>query len=367
MTLRIDGRVVPVVGKARVYVCGITPYDTTHLGHAATFVWTDVAVRVLRHLGVPVEVCRNITDVDDPLIEEARRRGVDWRSLATQQTFRFEEDMRLLGVQRPTYEPKSHDHIDDVVTLAESLVTLGAAYARNGSVFFRGAGVAERAGIDRATALRTSAARGGRPDDPDKDDPLDMAVWQRSAPGEPSWDSPWGPGRPGWHAECTAMALANLGTGIDLHGGGADLMFPHHAYEAALAEAVTGVAPFARSWMHVGTVLYRGEKIAKSTGNLVFVHDLLERFPAEAVRLLILDRDWRDPWEYREDDLADAADRLQRLRALASRPGGGAAERATTVAVDALYDDLDAPRSLAIAAEAGGSALKTVGGLLGIL
>ncbi len=354
-----------MVGRARVYVCGITPYDTTHLGHAATFVWTDVAVRVLRHTGAEVEVCRNITDVDDDLLAQARASGVDWRTLATRETYRFEEDMRLLRVAKPTSEPQSHNFVDEVVALAAALVELGAAYERDGSVYFRSTGVPERAGLDRATALDLAASRGGRLDDPAKDDPLDAAVWQRSGPGEPSWPSPWGPGRPGWHAECTAMALATLGAGLDLHGGGADLAFPHHAFEAAQAEAVTGVVPFARSWMHVGTVLYRGEKIAKSTGNLVFVDDLLERWPPEVIRLLILSRPWADPWEFREADLDEAADRVDRLSVHAGRPGRDAV--ADEAVMTALLDDLAVERALDVAEEAGGSAARLVGDVLALL
>jgi cysteinyl-tRNA synthetase len=227
--------------------------------------------------------------------------------------------------------------------------------------------VHERAGLDRVTALRTAAARGGRPDDPDKEDGLDVALWQRAEPGEPAWDSPWGPGRPGWHAECTAMALATLGPAVDLHGGGADLAFPHHAYESAQAEAVTGVTPFARAWLHVGTVLYRGEKIAKSTGNLVFAHELLERHPAEAIRLLITDRRFRDPWEFEEDALSAASARVERLRGRASRTGGPDTASAEGAALDALTHDLDAVRALAIAEDAGGAALRTIGGILGVV
>lgn len=365
MSLRLGGRLLPVIGRARVYVCGITPYDTTHLGHAATFVWTDAAVRVLRRQGVEVEVCRNITDVDDDLLAEARATGVDWRHLATRETYRFEEDMRALRIPRPTAEPQSHNFVDEVVALAAALLELGHAYEREGSVYFRGAGVPERVGLGRAEAERLAGERGGRLDDPAKDDPLDVVVWQRSAAGEPAWPSPWGAGRPGWHAECTAMALATLGPAVDLHGGGADLAFPHHAYEAAQAEAVTGVVPFSRRWMHVGTVRHGGAKIAKSTGNLVFVHDLLERWPAEAVRLLILDRRWDEPWDFREDDLDAAADRVDRLSVHAGRPLHRPEAEAEVLA--ALGDDLDVPRALDVAEEAGGSAARVLGDVLAVL
>ena len=369
MTLRLGHRPLPVVGRARMYVCGITPYDTTHLGHAATFVWSDLVARLLRHLGYQVDVARNITDVEDDMLDQARAQGVPWRSLATQQTYRFEEDMRRLGVGRPAFEPQSHGFVDEVVGLGAALVQAGAAYERGGSLWFRAGAVHERAGLERDAALAVAADRGHRADDPDTDDPFDVPVWQRAREGEPSWPSPWGPGRPGWHAQCAAMALATLGPGVDVHSGGADLAFPHHAYEAALAEAATGVTPFARSWLHVGTVMSGGAKMAKSTGNLVFVHDLLEEWPAEALRLLILDRPWASAWDYREADLEGAAARVERLQSRAGRPGGeaSASAKAEAAAVQALQDDLDVARALAVAEEAGGQAARTVGHLLGLL
>jgi cysteinyl-tRNA synthetase len=365
MTVTLGGRLLPVVGRARIYVCGITPYDTTHIGHAATFVWTDVLARVLRHAGVTVDLARNITDVDDDLLTQARAQAVPWRSLATQQTYRFEDDMRRLRVGQPAFEPQSHSYVDEVIAVAVALLEQGRAYQRDGAVYFRGEGVHGRAGIDRAAALALAAERGGHPDDEKKDDPLDSAVWQPSAGDEPSWPSPWGDGRPGWHAECTAMLLATLGAGIDVHGGGDDLAFPHHAYEAAMGEAVTGVVPFSRAWMHVGTVRRDGEKMAKSTGNLVFLHDLLDDWPPEAVRLLIIDRPWAAAWDYRDADLAAAAARLDQLWAQAGKPTDD--ERATDAAWAALRDDLDVPRALQIAEAAGGRVTRSLCALLGLL
>ena len=351
------------MGRARIYVCGITPYDTTHLGHAATFVWSDVVARLLHHVGVAVDLCRNITDVDDDMLDQARAQGVPWRSLATQQTYRFEEDMRRLGLLKPTFEPQSHSYVDEVVALAQALVEGGAAYERGGGVYFRGRDVPARAGIDGSEALDRLAGT-TRPGWEDADDPLDVPVWQRSLEGEPTWPSPWGPGRPGWHAECASMALAALGTGIDVHGGGADLAFPHHAYEAAMAEAVTGVSPFARAWLHVGMVMTGGEKMAKSKGNLVFVHDLLEEWPAGAIRLLLLDRRWDREWELDTAALDAAAARVDRLRGLATRAGMDG--KGADAVVDALLDDLDAPRALDLAEEAAGPAAAAAGSLLGL-
>lgn len=365
LVLRVGSKRVPVLDHARIYVCGITPYDTTHLGHAATFVWADLAARAFRLTGVDAEICRNITDVDDHLLSQARERGVGWRALATEQTYRFERDMSDLGLVQPTYEPRSFDHVDEVIALAGSLVTADRAYVSGGNVYFKGASVAESAGLDRESAISISRERGGEPDDPDKDDPLDAALWRRSEAGEPSWPSPWGDGRPGWHAECTAMAVATFGPSLDLHAGGSDLAFPHHAYEAAQAEAFTGVTPFSRSWLQVGTVMVGGEKMAKSAGNLVFVEDLIEHFGPEALRLTILERTWRDPWDFDDRVLEQAATRLEDLARESSRPARSANAGGAIVA--ALLDDLDVPRALSIAQDSGGEPLRDLLGFLGVV
>ncbi|MEZ5115384.1 MAG: class I tRNA ligase family protein [Candidatus Nanopelagicales bacterium] len=354
--LRLGGQRLALVGPARVYVCGVTPYDVTHLGHAATFVWVDAVTRVLRQVGIEVTLTRNVTDVDDVLTAAARRAGTPYDQFAAIQQYQFDHDMSSLHVRRPDHEPRAHRHVRDVVRLAQALLDAGHAYEREGTVWFRGAGVAERAGLDRAAALSACAQFGETPDDPRKEDPLDVPVWRASGPDDPAWPSPWGSGRPGWHAECTAMVLSTYGPSIDLHAGGADLAFPHHAYEAAQAEAATGVVPFARSWMHVGTVLVDGVKMAKSTGNLVLVADLLERHRAAAVRLMLLDRPWAGSWDY-APEVADAAEaRLDELYAAAGRPSGShAAEHAV---VDALLDDLDVPRALDLAVAEGGPAAR---------
>ena len=362
--LHLAGAPLPVIGRARVYVCGITPYDTTHLGHAATFVWTDVAVRVLRSTGVDVELCRNVTDVDDVLTAAAERAGDPYDRFAALQKFRFDQDMAALGVKAPTHEPRAHAHIGDVQSLAAALLAAGRAYVADGSVFFRGEGVAEAAGLTRDEALALATEYGGRPDDAAKADPLDVAVWQSSTGDDPAWPSPWGPGRPGWHSECTAMALNVLGPALDLHAGGRDLAFPHHAYEAALAEAVTGVRPFARRWMHVGVVRIGGAKMAKSTGNLVLVDELVATWPATAVRLLLLSRRWADDWDYDPTGLDAAAARLDRLYAAGGRPTDDTA--AVEAVGRALRDDLDVLTALDVAEESGGAAARAALGTLGL-
>ncbi|MEO6628956.1 MAG: cysteine--tRNA ligase [Aquihabitans sp.] len=356
---------IALLGRARVYVCGITPYDTTHIGHAATAVWSDVAIRFLRSLGQHVEVTRNVTDVDDALMAASTRTGTHWRSLASQQTFRFADDMARLGISTPTNEPLAHNFIDEVIALAAGLVDLGHAYVAGGSVYFDHHGVAERAGLTYDQALALAAERGGGLDDPAKRDPLDAALWVRSTGDQPAWDSPWGPGRPGWHAECSAMALATLGPGLDLHCGGADLMFPHHAFEAAQAEAATGVTPFARAWLRAGMVTHGGEKMAKSTGNLVFVDDVLKSHSPAALRLLISSRRWWDTWEFDAADLPAAEARVVALRHAAARTNPND-DNARDAVVAALADDLDIPLALALAEDAGGRTAELLVDVLGL-
>jgi cysteinyl-tRNA synthetase len=362
--LHLGGRALPVVGRARLYVCGVTPYDVTHLGHAATFVWVDAVDRVLRRLGAHVEVCRNITDVDDVLSAAAQRAGQPYDRFAAVQAFHFERDMDALGVRRPAHEPRAHTFVPQVVDLAAALLEAGAAYAGAGSVYLHGAPVAERAGLDREQALALLADNSGRLDDPAKRDPLDQAVWQASSGDEPAWPSPWGPGRPGWHAECTAMALSTYGASVDLHAGGADLRFPHHAYESAQAEAVTGVVPFARAWLHVGTVQVDGAKMAKSTGNLLFAADLVARTGGPTVRMLLLDRPAGQAWDYTEDSLEHAADRLDALHRAAGRPGSH--DAAVRAVLAALADGLDVPRAVDLATEAGGAAARDLVSVLAL-
>jgi cysteinyl-tRNA synthetase len=353
-----------------MYVCGITPYDVTHLGHAATFVWSDLAVRVLHGLcDVPVDVCRNVTDIDDDMLAAARRAQAHYDQLAAVQQFDFEQDMAALGVRPPTFAPRVHQHVDDVIALAAALVERGAAYEHGGSVWFRGGDVAARAGLSTDEAVQL-ARTGDHPthDDPDRGAPLDVPIWQHTADaGEPAWPSPWGPGRPGWHAGCAVMAIARLGSSLDLHAGGADLRYPHHAYESAMAETVTGVTPFARAWLHVGTVRVAGEKMAKSTGNLVLVRDVLKRVRPAVLRLALLDRPWAQPWDFSDDVLSAAERRLEALLRAAGHPGE-APQAVADETVAALLNDLDVPRALdaVLASPAAGSAARMLVRLLGL-
>ncbi|URM98938.1 class I tRNA ligase family protein [Actinomadura madurae] len=357
-TLKIDGRRLPVVGPARMYVCGITPYDATHLGHARTFVWADVAARVLRHAGGDVRVCRNVTDVDDVLNQAAHRAGSPYDSFAAVQQFYFERDLDALGVHPVDHQPRAHNHVVEVVALAQGLIASDHAYVRDGAVYFRGADVPRRAGLDADRAHALLAEYGDVPGDPAKEHPFDVAVWRPSRSGEPAWPSPWGTGRPGWHAECTAMAMTTFGPALDLHSGGTDLRFPHHAYEAAMAEALTGVRPFSRAWLHVGMVCRDGVKMAKSTGNLVLVSDLIHDHAAPAVRLMLLTEPWADEWDYTPGDLDRAAADLDRLhQAAGRRRSSPAAEAAVT---RALLDELDLRTALGVAEQEGGRTARHV-------
>jgi cysteinyl-tRNA synthetase len=361
----LAGQRIELLDRARVYACGITPYDVTHLGHAATFTWVDTLGRALRFLGVEPELCRNVTDVDDVLDAAAGRAGAAYDSFAAIQQFQFDRDMAALNVRSPEHEPRAHRYVGQVVRLAAGLLATGAAYTRDGSVYLRGGDVASRAGLDRAEAMRLSREFGGRPEDPAKDDPLDVAVWQAGEPGHPAWDSPWGPGRPGWHAECAAMAMSVFGPAVDVHAGGADLRYPHHAYHAAMAEAFTGVRPYARAWLHVGMVTVDGAKMAKSAGNLVLLDELLAGHPAAVVRLMILDRPWAESWDYHPGLLVAAQARLDSLYQAAARTGP-AEPPALAELARLLATGLDIPAALDLAIGSGGGPARTLAAILGL-
>jgi cysteinyl-tRNA synthetase len=354
--LTLAGAPLPLVGALRIYTCGITPYDVTHLGHAATFVWADLVACLARHLGVTADTCRNVTDVDDVLTAAAGEHHRPYDEYALTQEFLFDRDMKALNVARPDHAPHARAHVQHVVQLASALLRTGDAYEREGFVFFRGESMPARAGFDDAEALRRSEQFGDLDDD-GRESPHDVPLWRPSPEQHPAWPSPWGWGRPGWHAECAAMAWATFGSSVDVLVGGDDLTYPHHAYQSAMVEAATGVGPFARRQLHVGAVLHDGTKMAKSTRNLVLVGDLLAHAPGAAVRLMLLDRRWSDPWEYVPDDLDRASATLERLYAASGRPGAGAGRLEV---LGALADDLDVPRAVAVAEEAGGAAARTL-------
>jgi cysteinyl-tRNA synthetase len=356
--LRLGGRPVSAVGPVRIYVCGITPYGVTHLGHASTFVWADAAARVLAWTGHAVHTARNVTDVDDVLYEEAARQGQEPSLFGALQRASFDLTMSTLRVGIPEYQPTAAQAVRQVIRLAAILLAVGEAYERGGTVYARTARAA--AGMDRDTALALSAEYRDEPDDPAKDDPLDVAVWRSAAKTDHpafGWPSPWGEGRPGWHAGCAAMVLARYGPGLDLHCGGADLAYPHHACEAALAEAATGVTPFAQHWLRAGTVQVGGEKMAKSSGNLVLVEDLLRDHSPATVRLLCLNRPYADAWEYEPALLDEAGATLDQLYSAAGKPGR---DQPPPPLRDALLQDLDVPRAIEIALDEGGATARAL-------
>jgi L-cysteine:1D-myo-inositol 2-amino-2-deoxy-alpha-D-glucopyranoside ligase len=341
-------REVEIRPRMGVYVCGITPYDSAHLGHAFTYVHFDVLVRYLRHLGADVVHVQNVTDVDDDMLRVAKERGVDFRELAEREVASFERSMRNIGVARPTHTPRATQFVGEMIQEVQGLVDAGRGYERDGTVYFRVAsdpGYGRLSQLSRDEMLPLAAERGGHPEDTHKDDPLDFVLWQRSAPGEPWWESPWGRGRPGWHLECSTMSRRLIGQPIDVHGGGSDLIYPHHESELAQAEGVPGGAPFVARWMHTGTVHMSGDKMSKSLGNLSFVHDLLERHSPRALRRLLLRRHYREDWEFDEAELD--ADR-GRASVAAEEDAEFDLESARKSFFDALDEDLDTPEAMRI-------------------
>jgi L-cysteine:1D-myo-inositol 2-amino-2-deoxy-alpha-D-glucopyranoside ligase len=355
-----------------MYTCGITPYDATHLGHAATFLAYDVLQRRLIDRGHSVTCVRNVTDVDDPLFAKARELGIHYLDLAAGEEARFEADMEALNALPVASRPRASSAIADIRGFIGMVIDRGFAYEAGGSVFFD-VSKFDRFGsvshYSREQMLELARQRGGDVDNPHKRDPLDFVLWQPSASDEPSWDTLWGSGRPGWHIECSALALRELGSTIHLHGGGTDLIYPHHECERAQSEAATG-EPFVQHWMHTGLISKDGEKMSKSLGNLVFVDALRKEWDAAAIRIAIIGHHYRTEWEWDEELMPAAQQRLDAWRAAAT--AGGAAVDVLAVVRERLDDDLDTPGAFAAidAAAAEGGSGVAVGGaaeLLGIV
>ncbi|MFH0821917.1 MAG: cysteine--tRNA ligase [Pseudomonadota bacterium] len=347
-----------VPGKVGMYVCGVTVYDMCHIGHARSIVTFDVMYRYLRHRGYDVTYVRNFTDVDDKIINRAAKVGEDWKSLAERYIREFHTDTDALGVLRPNIEPKATEHIDDILSLIADLIDRGYAYEADGDVMFS---VEKFDGYGRLSGKKTDELISGARVEVDekKRNPLDFALWKAAKPGEPSWPSPWGPGRPGWHIECSAMSMRYLGESFDIHGGGADLAFPHHENEIAQSSAATG-KPFAKYWVHNGFVNIRSEKMSKSLGNVLNIRDVTAEVPREVLRLFLLSTHYRSPLDYIEKSVEDAGVGLERLYSALHvldslvLMGGtsnnvpielkGLADRFT----EAMDDDFNSPKAVAV-------------------
>lgn len=302
--------------EVSMYVCGITPYDTTHLGHAFTYVWFDVLVRYLKFKGYKVTYLQNVTDIDDDILKRASEENKNWKELGDFWTEQFLLDMKALNVLPPTYYVKATESIAGIVKIVKLLIKKRSAYEREGNIYFEVSKFKEYGKLSRFNTkqmVTISKDRGGNPDDPLKKNPLDFILWQKSKEHEPFWESPWGKGRPGWHIECSTLIHQYLGEQIDIHGGGRDLIFPHHESEIAQSEIYTGKIPFVRYWMHTAMVLYRGEKMAKSLGNMVMVKDLLERTSPNVIRWILLSHHYRMPWEFDEKEISKVHEKLSRV------------------------------------------------------
>ena len=333
-----------------MYVCGITPYDATHLGHAATYLAYDLLIRRLEDMGHTVTLVRNYTDVDDSILPKAAELGEHYLTLAEREIDRFEADMTALGARPAAHEPRATRSIDAMIAMISKLLDAGHAYVSADRVFFDVAtfpGFGKLSGYSADHMTELAAERGGTPDDPRQRNPLDFVLWQASADGEPSWPSPFGPGRPGWHIECSAMGYAALGETIDIHGGGGDLIFPHHECEIAQSESVHSV-PLARYWVHAGLVSYQGHKMSKSLGNLVFISDLRARVDPRAIRLALMAHHYRTEWEWFDSEGLTAQRDLDTLvgAAAGASPAAGSSDGSPGLLAEVqavLDDDLNAP------------------------
>lgn len=301
--------------KVGLYVCGVTPYNVTHLGHAFTYVFFDAVMRYLKFLGYQTTYVQNLTDIDDDILKRAKKEKRNWRLVVKLNTRKFLADMTWLSNVQPDFYTRATDHIQEIIEIIKKLLQNKAAYEKAGSVYFHVAFDKDYGKLSKLTKkamLLIANERGNDPKDKNKLDLLDFVLWQAQKPGEPAWPSPWGRGRPGWHIECTAMALKYLGETFDIQGGGSDLIFPHHESTIAQSEFATGKKPYVRYWMHTGMLRYEGEKMSKSLGNLILIDDLRKKYSANIVRIFLLSHHYRDIWEYFEKDLKEA----QKLNAL---------------------------------------------------
>jgi len=304
-------------GRVGMYVCGPTVYDSCHIGHARSVIVFDVICRYLRAIGFEVSYVRNFTDIDDKIIKRANELNVDSAEIAEKYIKEFHEDMDLLNVERPTYEPKATEHIDEIIRVISILIEKKLAYEIQGDVFFE---VTDFHGYGKLSGRKLEEMEAGARIDIDdrKHSPFDFVLWKTSKPGEPSWDSPWGKGRPGWHIECTAMSTKYIGETFDIHGGGKDLIFPHHENEIAQSEGAFG-KPFARYWIHNGFVNINHEKMSKSLGNFMMIKETVKKYHPEAIRLFLLSNHYRSPIDFTEKSMDESNANLDKIYALLER------------------------------------------------
>jgi len=339
-------------GVVRLYVCGVTPYAESHVGHALHAIVFDVLRRYLDWRGIPVRHVQNFTDIDDKLIDRAQRLGIPMSELAEQNINDYLGQLKAMNVQPAHIYPRVTETVPQIIRFIQGLIANGFVYASGGDVYYRVRKFERYGELSKRDV--DDLLSGARIDPTElKDDPLDFALWKGAKPGEPSWESPWGLGRPGWHIECSAMALENLGEQIDIHGGGADLIFPHHTNEIAQTEAYTGKPPFARIWMHNALLQLGSEKMSKSIGNLVTIKEALEQFGPDALRLFVITSHYRSPASYSEEALEAARTGAERLRNAAFATGGSGMPdiepgQHRERFIEAMEDDLNTPRALAV-------------------
>ena len=344
---------VPWGDPVTMYVCGVTPYDESHLGHAMFAIVFDVVRRYLVYRGYKVTYVRNITDIEDKIIDRSNRLGIAPKELAEKFANKFFEDMAQLDVQKPDVTPYATEEIPKMLELIDGLIEKGNAYEAKGSVYFRVTSMADYGKLSHRTLDSMMAGARVEPGD-EKQHPMDFALWKASKPGEPAWDSPWGKGRPGWHIECSAMSLRYLGERIDIHGGGQDLIFPHHENEVAQSESFTGKTPFVKYWMHNGLLQLGAEKMSKSLGNLVTIRQVLEKHSADGVRVFFLTSHYRSPLTYTEEAMEGAergADRLRQVAQIGPYTGEGPGIEVSDYKerfIEAMDDDFNTPQALSV-------------------
>jgi len=343
----------PQGDEVKMYVCGVTPYDDAHIGHAMSYVVFDVIRRYLQFRGYKVKYVQNITDVDDKIIDRANQLGISASELAEKYTKSYFDDMDALNIGRADIYPRATGEIPKIIEVIQGLIDKGYAYPAQGSVYFRVRRVPDYGKLAHRSLesmVPSECAVGSE----DKEDPMDFALWKAAKPGEPSWESPWGQGRPGWHIECSAMSLKYLGDTLDIHGGGQDLIFPHHENEIAQSESFTGKKPFVKYWLHNGLLQLGESKMSKSLGNLITIKEALDKYSADAIRIFILSSHYRSPLTYSEEGLEAAEKGADRLRQAVHGEGRGerADRRAATDIyrqrfIEAMDDDFNTAQAMA--------------------